>query len=45
MRSCPRLTPRENDGRNRLARGLGDREIANRLVIGVETAHTDSQRL
>lgn len=43
--SCPRLTPREYEVLDLLASGLSDREIASRLVVSVETAHTYTKRL
>jgi len=43
--SCPRLTPREHEVLDLLASGLSDREIASRLVISDETAHTYTKRL
>jgi DNA-binding NarL/FixJ family response regulator len=43
--SCPRLTPREYDVLDLLASGLSDREIAKRLVVSDETAHTYTKRL
>ncbi|MEB3200151.1 MAG: response regulator transcription factor [Synechococcaceae cyanobacterium] len=43
--SCPRLTPREYEVLDLLARGLSDREIAQELVVTEETAHTYSKRL
>ncbi|SBO43396.1 response regulator transcription factor [Cyanobium sp. NIES-981] len=38
--SCPRLTPREYEVLDLLASGLSDRDIARRLVVSDETAHT-----
>ena len=43
--SCPRLTPREYEVLDLLASGLSDREIATRLVVSNETAHTYTKRL
>ncbi|MFN5116713.1 MAG: response regulator transcription factor [Cyanobacteriota bacterium] len=43
--SCPRLTPREYEVLDLLASGLSDREIAKRLVVSDETAHTYTKRL
>lgn len=43
--SCPRLTPREYEVLDLLASGLSDREIARRLVVSDETAHTYTKRL
>lgn len=43
--SCPRLTPREVEVLDLLASGLSDREIAKRLVVSDETAHTYTKRL
>ena len=43
--SCPRLTPREYEVLDLLARGLSDREIAQALVITEETARTYTKRL
>lgn len=43
--SCPRLTPREYEVLDLLASGLSDREIAARLVVSKETAHTYTKRL
>lgn len=43
--SCPRLTPREYEVLDLLASGLSDREIASRLVVSDETAHTYTKRL
>ena len=43
--SCPRLTPREYEVLDLLAGGLSDREIAKRLVVSDETAHTYTKRL
>jgi len=43
--SCPRLTPREYEVLDLLASGLSDREIAKRLVVSHETAHTYTKRL
>lgn len=43
--SCPRLTPREHEVLDLLASGLSDREIASRLVVSDETAHTYTKRL
>ncbi|MEB3263044.1 MAG: LuxR C-terminal-related transcriptional regulator [Synechococcus sp.] len=43
--SCPRLTPREYEVLDLLACGLSDREIAKRLVVSDETAHTYTKRL
>lgn len=43
--SCPRLTPREYEVLDLLARGLSDREIAQALVVTEETARTYTKRL
>lgn len=43
--SCPRLTPREYEVLDLLASGLSDRDIAKRLVVSDETAHTYTKRL
>ena len=43
--SCPRLTPREYEVLDRLAQGLTDREIAERLVVSEETSRTYTKRL
>jgi DNA-binding NarL/FixJ family response regulator len=43
--SCPRLTPRDYEVLDLLASGLSDREIATRLVVSNETAHTYTKRL
>lgn len=43
--SCPRLTPREYEVLDLLASGLSDREIAEKLVISIETARTYTKRL
>ena len=43
--SCPRLTQREYEVLDLLASGLSDREIAKRLVVSDETAHTYTKRL
>ena len=43
--SCPRLTPREYEVLDLLASGLSDREIAKKLVVSDETAHTYTKRL
>ena len=43
--SCPRLTPREYEVLDRLARGMSDREIAEDLVVTEETARTYTKRL
>ncbi|MEB3335291.1 MAG: response regulator transcription factor [Cyanobacteriota bacterium] len=43
--SCPRLTPREYQVLDLLASGMSDREIAKRLTVSEETAHTYSKRL
>ncbi|MCP9912881.1 response regulator transcription factor [Cyanobium sp. BA20m-14] len=43
--SCPRLTPREFEVLDLLASGLSDRQIAKRLVVSDETAHTYTKRL
>ena len=43
--SCPRLTPREYEVLDRLARGMTDREIAEDLVVTEETARTYTKRL
>jgi DNA-binding NarL/FixJ family response regulator len=43
--SCPRLTPREYEVLDLLASGISDREIAKRLVVSEETAHTYTKRL
>ena len=43
--SCPRLTPKEYEVLDLLAKGLSDREIADGLVISVETARTYTKRL
>ena len=43
--SCPRLTPREYEVLDLLASGLSDRQIAKRLVVSDETAHTYTKRL
>ena len=43
--SCPRLTHREYEVLDLLASGLSDREIATRLVVSNETAHTYTKRL
>ena len=37
---CPRLTPREYEVLDRLARGMSDREIAEDLIVTEETART-----
>ena len=43
--SCPRLTPREYEVLDRLARGMSDRDIAEDLVVPEETARTYTKRL
>jgi DNA-binding NarL/FixJ family response regulator len=43
--SCPRLTPREYQVLDLLASGMSDRDIAKRLMVSEETAHTYSKRL
>ena len=43
--SCPRLTSREYEVLDLLASGLSDREIAKRLGVSDETAHTYTKRL
>jgi len=43
--SCPRLTPREYEVLDRLARGRTDREIAEDLIVSEETARTYTKRL
>ena len=43
--SCPRLTPREYEVLDRLARGRTDREIAEDLSVSEETARTYTKRL
>ncbi len=43
--SCPRLTPREYEVLDRLARGMSDREIAEDLVVTGETERTHTKRL
>ncbi|MEB3303158.1 MAG: response regulator transcription factor [Cyanobacteriota bacterium] len=43
--SCPRLTPREYQVLDLLSSGMSDREIAKRLMVSEETAHTYSKRL
>ena len=43
--SCPRLTPREYEVLDRLARGMSDREIAEDLIVTEETARTYTKRL
>ena len=43
--SCPRLTPREYEVLDRLARGMSDRDIAEDLVVTEETARTYTKRL
>lgn len=43
--SCPRLTPREYEVLDRLAQGLTDREIAEKLVVSEETSRTYTKRL
>ncbi|MFN7679085.1 MAG: response regulator transcription factor [Cyanobacteriota bacterium] len=43
--SCPRLTRREYQVLDLLASGMSDRDIAKRLMVSEETAHTYSKRL
>lgn len=43
--SCPRLTPREYQVLDLLSIGMSDRDIAKRLMVSEETAHTYSKRL
>jgi len=43
--SCPRLTQREYEVLDLLASGISDREIAKKLVVSDETAHTYTKRL
>jgi len=43
--SCPRLTPREYQVLDLLASGMSDRDIAKKLMVSEETAHTYSKRL
>jgi DNA-binding NarL/FixJ family response regulator len=43
--SCPRLTPREYQVLDLLSGGMSDRDIAKRLMVSEETAHTYSKRL
>ena len=43
--SCPRLTPREYEVLDRLARGMTDKEIAEALVVSEQTARTYTKRL
>lgn len=43
--SCPRLTPREYEVLDRLARGMTDREIAEALVVSEQTSRTYTKRL
>ena len=43
--SCPRLTPREYQVLDLLSSGMSDRDIAKRLMVSEETAHTYSKRL
>ena len=43
--SCPRLTKREYEVLDLLARGLTDRDIAEKLVVSEETAKTYTKRL
>ena len=43
--SCPRLTPREYEVLDLLASGLTDRDIAEKLVVSLETARTYTKRL
>jgi DNA-binding NarL/FixJ family response regulator len=43
--SCPRLTPREYEVLDLLARGLSDREMSQALVVTEETARTYTKRL
>ena len=43
--SCPRLTPREYEVLDRLARGMTDKEIAEALVVSEQTSRTYTKRL
>ena len=43
--SCPRLTPREYEVLDRLARGMSDKEISEDLVVSEQTARTYTKRL
>jgi DNA-binding NarL/FixJ family response regulator len=43
--SCPRLTQREYEVLDLLASGISDREIAKKLAVSDETAHTYTKRL
>lgn len=43
--SCPRLTPREYEVLDLLARGMTDRDIAEALVVSEETSRTYTKRL